>query len=345
MTRARPPARPRPPLRRIAVVGFPGAQILDVVGPLAVFGDVARWSRERGDPLPVRYEVVLLAPAAGPFTTSCGVRLVADRALAAVRGRVDTLLIAGGPGTAAFADDPAHVAWVRRIAPRVGRIASICTGAFVLAAAGLLDGRRATTHWQSAARLQGQYPQVRVDADPIYIKDGNVYTSAGVTSGMDLSLALVEEECGREVALAAARALVLFLHRPGGQSQFSAQLAVQSASRGPIADLVGWIADHLRADLSVAGLAARAGMSPRNFARVFARELGVTPARHVERVRVEAARRRLEESNDDQEAVADAVGFASAEVMRRAFLRTIKVAPGAYRGRFRGTSTRSSRTT
>ncbi len=326
------------PLRRIAVLAFPDAQVLDVTGPLAVFGDAGRWAREHGVPAAVRYETLLLAPAAGPFRTTCGVQLVADRAYATIRGGIDTLLVAGGQGVRAIVDDPAAVAWVRRMAMQVRRIGSVCTGTFLLAAAGLLDGRRATTHWGAARALARRFPAVRVDADPIYVKDGNVYTSAGVTSGMDLALALVEEDCGRDVALGIARALVLFLKRPGGQSQFSAQLAVQSADREPLRELQAWIADHVGADCSVPALARRVAMSPRNFARVFTHEVGVTPGRYVERVRVEAARRRLEESGDGVEQVAARCGFGSAEGMRKAFLRTLRVPPSAYRSRFRAVS-------
>jgi transcriptional regulator GlxA family with amidase domain len=248
---------------------------------------------------------------------------------------IDTLIVAGGLGTRAAVSDPALIAWLRRAAPRVRRLASVCSGAFLLAEAGLLDGRRATTHWSSCADLARRYPRVKVEPDPIFVRDGNVYTSAGVTSGMDLALALVEEDHGRELALAVARWLVLFLKRPGGQSQFSAQLSVQLASRQPLQELQAWIVENVHADLSVAALAARAGMSPRNFARVFTREIGVTPARFVETARVEAARRQLEDDGSQGvENVAAACGFGSAETLRRAFLRTLRVSPTDYRSRF-----------
>jgi len=323
------------PVRRVAVLAFPDVQILDVVGPLTIFGDLARWLRERGWSAGVRYEIELLAPRAGRFRTSCGLELVATRAARDVRGGLDTLLVAGGEGARAAMEDRALLAWLRRIAPRVRRLGSVCTGTFVLAAAGLLDGRRVTTHWASADRLRAAFPRVAVDPDPIWVKDGAVYTSAGVTAGMDLALALVEEDCGRDVALAAARQLVLFLRRPGGQSQFSAQLAIQAADREPLRELQAWIVDHVGGDLSVPALARRVAMSPRNFARVFAREVGSTPARYVERVRVEAARRRLEESDDNVDRIAAQCGFGSPEGMRKAFLRTVRVAPTAYRSRFR----------
>ena len=210
----------------------------------------------------------------------------------------------------------------------------MCSGAFLLAEAGLLDGRRATTHWDACAALAARYPSVRVEPDPIFVRDGRVYTSAGVTAGMDLALALVEEDCGRELALAVARRLVFFLKRPGGQSQFSAQLSAQIAEREQLRDLQSWIVEYPEADLSVEALARRVAMSPRNFARVFAREAGITPARFVERVRVEAARRRLVESTSNVDSVAEACGFGSAETLRRAFLRSVHVSPAAYRNRF-----------
>jgi transcriptional regulator GlxA family with amidase domain len=214
-------------------------------------------------------------------------------------------------------------------------VASVCSGAFVLAAAGLLDGRRATTHWSACDLLARLHPSVTVDPDPIYVRDGDVYTSAGVTAGMDLALAMVEDDLGRDVALAVARRLVLFLHRPGDQSQFSAQLSTQWSDRDPLRRLQQWIADHPGGDLAVEALAARAGMSPRHFARCFRDDTGVTPARYVATVRLEAARRRLEESDDAVEHVAAACGFGTAETMRRAFLRALGVAPTEYRRRFR----------
>jgi transcriptional regulator GlxA family with amidase domain len=266
---------------------------------------------------------------------SCGVSLLARGLPARPADPPDTLVVAGGQGARAAVADRELIAWLREAAPRVRRLASVCTGAFLLAEAGLLDGRRATTHWRACAALARDYPRVRVDPDPIFVRDGNVYTSAGVTSGMDLALALVEEDHGREVALGVARGLVLFLKRPGGQSQFSAQLSAQLASRQPIQELQAWIVENVHRDLSVDALAARAGMSPRNFARVFTREVGATPARFVEIARVEAARRRLEEEGGrGVEAVASECGFGSAETLRRAFLRRLRVSPADYRARF-----------
>jgi transcriptional regulator GlxA family with amidase domain len=322
--------------RRVAVVAYPDVQVLDVVGPLEVFAIASRLLELRGRATPA-YAVEAVATQAGVLRTSSGLGLVAARALRQVRGDLDTLLIAGGMGTQAAMRDEVLLAALRRLAPRVRRIGSVCSGAFLLAEAGLLDGRRATTHWEWCEALAARFPRVQVDRDPIFVRDGNVYTSAGVTAGMDLALALVEEDHGRALALEVARQMVLFLRRPGGQSQFSAALAAQAADREPLRDLQAWIAEDPGRDCSVPALARRVAMSPRNFARVFAREVGATPGQFVERVRVEAARRRLEESADGVDNIAFRCGFGTAETMRRAFLRTLRVPPSAYRSRFRAT--------
>ena len=321
--------------RRIAVVAFPGVQILDVTGPLEVFATAARFARAWHPAGRRAYAVEVLAREAGPLRTQSGIGLVADRGFRAVRGGIDTLLVAGGAGTSTAMADGALLAWLRRIAPRVRRLGSVCSGTFVLAEAGLLDGRRATTHWSVGPALAARYPRVQVEPDRIFVHDRGVYSSAGVTAGMDLALAMVEDDLGRDVALQTARQLVLFLKRPGGQSQFSTQLAVQAADREPIRELQAWVAEHPEGDCSIRALARRVAMSPRNFARVFVREVGVTPARFVERTRIEAARRRLEESTDGVEDVATACGFGGAESMRRTFLRLVGVPPSGYRGRFR----------
>jgi len=345
MARASDGDRKRSEPRRVAVLAFPEAQSLDVIGPLEVFSSATRWlARDPGRRAPGYPLELLSSSGEGPVRMSCGVSLLARGLPARSAPRPDTLIVAGGAGTRAAVADLALIAWLRAIAPRVRRLASVCTGAFLLAEAGLLDGRRATTHWSACAALARRYPRVRVDPDPIFVRDGGVYTSAGVTSGMDLALALVEEDHGREVALAVARGLVLFLKRPGGQSQFSAQLSSQLASRQPIQELQAWIIENVHRDLSVAELAARAGMSPRNFARVFAREVGATPALFVETARVEAARRRLEEDGGRRiEAVAAECGFGSAETMRRAFLRRVRVSPSDYRTRFQAISASGAR--
>jgi transcriptional regulator GlxA family with amidase domain len=321
--------------RNIVCVAFPDVQVLDVTGPLEVFGRAARLLVEHGLRRDLAYSVEIVAARAGPIVTSSGIRIVADRRFRDVRDNVDTLLVAGGRGARAAAQDPSLLAWLGRMAPRVRRLGSVCTGTFILAAAGLLDDTRATTHWAWCDALASMYPRVRVESDPIFVRDGRLCTSAGVTAGMDLALALVEEDFGRHVALGVARQLVMFLQRPGGQSQFSSQLAVQTADREPLREIVEWIADHLTGDLSVSALAERAAMSPRHFARVFAADLNTTPARFVEVQRVEAARRRLEESSDGVERIAATCGFGGAEVMRRAFVRTLRVSPSDYRSRFR----------
>ncbi len=325
-----------PSPRHVALVAYPGANAVDVIGPLEVFATAAALGTRIGEAVPYTTEV--LARRAGPLETQSGVGIVARRALGTVRGGIDTLLVAGGMGTADALKDRGLLAAIRRLAPRARRLGSVCSGSFLLAEAGLLDGRRATTHWMWCQTLAERYPRVRVEPDPIFVRDGNVYTSAGVTAGMDLALALVEEDLGRELALQVARQMVLFLRRPGGQSQFSAQLAVQAADRQPVRELQAWIVDHPGADCAVPALAHRVAMSPRNFARVFQREVGMTPAHYVEQVRVEAARRRLEDSADGVDAIAVDCGFGTAETMRRAFLRQLHVAPSDYRIRFRAAS-------
>ena len=323
----------------VAMVAFSDAQILDVVGPLEVFSRAARLLSDEGRRGPSPYTVEILARSRGTIVTSSGIGLVVDRSFRQVRSGIDTLFVAGGRGVEAALHDHGLIRWLQRISQRVSRLASVCTGAFVLAEAGLLDGKRAATHWGSCLRLAERYPQVSVDVDPIFVRQDRIYTSAGVTAGMDLALALVEDDHGPQVARQVARELVLFLKRPGGQSQFSAQLQTQMADRAPLADLQSWMADHLGADLSVDALARRVSMSPRNFARVFARSAGVTPARYVEKLRVEGARRRLEESRSTVDEVAAQCGFGTRESMRRSSMRrsfqlTLRVSPTEYRSRF-----------
>jgi transcriptional regulator GlxA family with amidase domain len=315
--------------RRIVLVAYPGVQTLDVIGPAEVFAAASRLVPEN-----TGYTVELAARTRAPLPTSSGIALVPHRALAATSGPIDTLVVAGGRGVYEAVRDRALVGWVRRRATACRRVASVCTGAVLLAEAGLLDGRRATTHWAAAERLAERYPAVRVDADPIFIRDGHVWTSAGVAAGIDLALALVTDDLGPRVAREIARWLVLFLQRTGGQSQFSVQLAAQAAERSPLRDLQAWVADHLTDDLSVPALAGRVAMSPRNFARVFQREVGCTPATFVERTRLEAARRLLESTTLGLEEVAAAVGFGAVPTMYRVFQRSLRVSPGAYRRHF-----------
>jgi transcriptional regulator GlxA family with amidase domain len=311
-------------VRRIAIVVFDDLQILDATGPAEVFSQAARL-------LPGAYSVELTGT--GGSTTS-GLELGPVAPLGDCRGDLDTLMVAGGEGVRAAARDDDLVAWVTAAAARARRVTSVCSGAFVLARAGLLDGRRATTHWESCGLLARRYPAITVEPDRIYVRDGNVATSAGVTAGMDLALALVEEDLGAAVAMDVARRLVLFARRPGGQAQFSVQLAAQAAEPGALRDLQDWIADHLDADLSVPALARRALLSERTLARAFARELGTTPAVYVEAARVEQARARLESTRAPLAAIARSCGFGTPETMRRAFHRRLGVAPADYRTRF-----------
>ena len=321
---------------RVAMVAYPEVQLLDVVGPLEVFARTTRWLEEtrvrsRGP----AYDVEIVALRRGRVRASSGLSVFAERAVSELRGPIDTVLVAGGRGTAKACEDRALLQALRRLEPRVRRFGSVCTGAFLLAEVGMLDGRRVTTHWRSAAELGRRYPKVQVDADAIFMGDGHIYTSAGVTAGIDLALALVEEDHGRDVALAVARELVVFARRPGGQSQFSVHLTTQLAERDALRDAQRWMLEHPEADLSVEAVAGRAAMSPRNFARVFKRDVGETPGAWVETMRVERARELLEETERNVEDVAARCGFGSAETMRRAFLRRVKVSPSAYRERFR----------
>jgi transcriptional regulator GlxA family with amidase domain len=313
-------------VRRVLVAAFPRVQTLDVLGPAEVFGTANQVSGQGA------YEVRVVATKPGPLPTS-SVPLHAEAL--PEPGPIDTLLVAGGRGVHDAARDETLVAWLQEAASRSRRVTSVCTGAFLLARAGLLDGRRATTHWASCAELARRHPEVVVEPDPIFVRDGNVTTSAGVTAGMDLALALVEEDLGRERALEVARWLVLFLKRPGGQAQFSAQLAAQMAEREPLRELQTWLPDHLDEDLSVPALARRACMSERNFARAFRDETGMTPAAYVESARVERARIALETGDLPVETVARQAGFGTVETMRRAFRRRVGVSPASYRSRFR----------
>jgi transcriptional regulator GlxA family with amidase domain len=319
-------------MRRVVVVAMPCTEVVDVAGILDIFYTVnERTDRTRAFDAGYAVEVV------SPFETVCtwpGLRLVADRSYRAVRGPIDTLIVTGIDEPDDAKRDPELVRWLARMAPRTRRMVGLCTGSFVLAEAGLLDGRSATTHWAFCDELTRRFPGVKVESDPIYVRDGGVYTSAGATAGLDLVLALVEEDLGRRVALTVAQWMVVFLKRPGGQSQFSVQLSTQMANRQPLRDMQAWVLDHPAADLSVESLARRVNMSPRNFFRVFVREVGMTPGRFVERVRVEAARRLLEETSRGVPDVATASGFGSQEAMRLAFRRALGVSPKGYRSRF-----------
>lgn len=286
----------------------------------------------------VSYESLTLSLQGQPLRTSSGLTIVPDGRLDDVPSSIDTLIVPGGEGTRTAVHDERLLDWIVAASSCARRTASVCTGAFLLAATGLLDGRRATTHWASADALARRSPEVDVDPDPIFIQDGDVWTSAGVTAGMDLALALVEDDHGRELALSIARHLVLFLRRPGNQSQFSATLAAQQPEREPLREVQRSVVEHVSGEHSVEAMAERAHMSPRHFARAFRAETGVTPGRYVERVRLEAARRRLEDTSEPIAAVANACGFGTAETMRRVFLRTLDVGPAEYRRRFQARS-------
>ena len=317
--------------RRVVFVAMPCREVVEIGGALDIF-HAANVRLPPG----AGYEVEVVSPV----STVCGwtgLQLLAERSYRAVRGGMDTLIVSGIDEPDDARRDPELIRWLARTAPRVRRVVALCTGTFVLAEAGLLDGRRATTHWMDCDELARRFPAVTVERDPIYVRDRGIYTSAGATAGLDLVLALVEEDVGRRVALQVARRMVVFLKRPGGQAQFSAQLATQLAEREPLRELQAWIMEHPGAELSIDALARRVAMSPRNFFRVFVREIGMTPGRFVERVRVEAARRLLEETSRAIPDVAAACGFGTPEAMRVAFLRTLGVNPRSYRSRFHTT--------
>jgi transcriptional regulator GlxA family with amidase domain len=319
--------------RKIAILVYPGVQSLDVTGPQEVFVGAhsllhATDSSDHG------YEVRVISRDGVPLRCSSGLEIVPDGDFSHAPTRLDTLIVAGGYGSREASFDRATLDWIAQASVRARRTASVCTGAFLLAAAGLLNGRRATTHWGAASELARLYPSVHVDPEPIFLRDGPVWTSAGVTAGMDLALALVEEDLSRDLALTIARHLVLFLRRPGNQSQFSATLASQEPLREPLREARRHILENISGDLSVETLAQLAHMSPRHFARSFRAETGVTPARYVESVRVEAARRALEDTPAPVASIASACGFGTPETMRRSFLRALGVAPAEYRRRF-----------
>ncbi|GHK02153.1 transcriptional regulator [Streptomyces sp. Y2F8-2] len=316
-------------MRTLLVVLFDGVQSLDVTGPVEVFAG-AELRR------PGSYRLVTASLDGGPVRTSSGLTLAADHALSDAPAP-HTLIVPGGQGSRH--PDERLLDWLREHGPRADRLVSVCTGAVLLARAGLLDGRRATTHWAYCDTLARHHPEIEVDPDPIYVRDGHVATSAGVTSGIDLALALVEEDLGRDTALTIARHLVVFLRRPGNQAQFSAQLAAQTAQREPLREVQQWISEHPDDDLTVEALAARARLSPRHFARAFQAETGMPPGRYVDRVRLEHARRLLEDTGDGVEEIARASGYGTPEAMRRAFVKALGASPAEYRRRFRPATT------
>jgi transcriptional regulator GlxA family with amidase domain len=330
------PARAgKPQLRSVVIVAYDGIELLDATGPVEVFETVNKRMRENGETGPP-YVISILAERQGIFATSGGLKMVADAAWQDCPEEIDTLLVVGS--TDGYLDNALAnkdlLEWLRQAGGRARRLVSVCTGAFLLAEAGLLDGRRATTHWMYVDRLRDNYPKVVVDPDAIYVRDGSVSTSAGVTTCMDLALSLVEEDFGRKTALAVARRLVLYLKRPGGQTQFSTHLRAQMAVDGPLGPLLAWLEENVHLKVKVEELAERAAMSPRNFARTFVRETGMPPARYIDLIRLERATRLLEDTTLRIEAIAQESGFASAEQLRRTFQRRLGITPLAYRERF-----------
>ena len=311
----------------VGIFAVPGVQLLDVSAPLDVF---AQANAECGKPF---YALRIIASGPGPIRSSSGARLLPDWIAPDIPERIDTLLVAGAPNAGQVALRTDVLAWLRSAAVQSRRYGSICTGAFVLAATGLLKGRHLTTHWAAADALAEAYPSLAVDADALYVRDGKLRTGAGVTAGLDLALALVEEDLGRATALDVARELVVFLKRPGGQAQFSAMLSMQRTD-DRFGELHAWMAEHLTADLSVPALAGRVSMSERSFVRHYRAGTGRTPARAVEQIRVEAAQRLLGETAWPVKRIAARCGFGSEETLRRSFVRVLGVSPQGYRERF-----------
>jgi transcriptional regulator GlxA family with amidase domain len=319
----------------VALIGFEGFQLLDIAGPLEVFAK-ANLHMPATTAAPFRYETIVASPMGGAITSSSGLQIAGTRALADLMGPLDTVMVAGGPEPALrAATTTGLVPWIARRTPDTRRVASVCTGAFVLGVCGLLDGRRATTHWSAAKLLEMMVPRTEVVADAIFVGDGHIFTSAGVTAGIDLALAFVEQDCGAKVALDTARDLVLHLRRVGGQSQFSASLAAQVKAADGLRTIVAWIEEHPAADLSVPALAGRAAMSERTFARAFVAETGMTPARFVELVRLDRAKQLLETTTWPLARVAERSGLGSAATLARTFRRRLGITPQDYRDRFR----------
>ena len=320
-------------MRRIELLIYPDIQLLDATGPAQVFATAGQLA---GTP----YDLALVAHRTDPVRSSAGISLVPHITMEQCSGELDTLMIAGGPGTRAAMIDEHVLAWARRRSERARRTTSVCSGSFILAAAGLLHGKRATTHWSCRHELAQRFPELDIaEDDPVFVQDGDVWTSAGVTAGMDLALALVEDDLGHDIALRAARQLVLYLKRGGSQAQFSEPLQRQYVDRQPIRDVQRFIHEHPTAKLTNAALAEVAAMSERNFCRVFRAEVGVTPAAYVESVRVELARCLLSNSEQTIGSIAQAAGFGSAETLHRSFRRHLGTTPATYRQQFATTRT------
>lgn len=318
---------------RIGIVVFPDCQIVDASGPAGVFGSANAHVEAHGQPAP--YELVLIAPKKGAVRTSCGVSVFADVAGSDLPAlELDTLICAGGKGSRGFSSTDRFIAEIAEAAHHCKRVVSVCTGAYLLAAAGLLDGRRVATHWGACADLQSRYPNLHVDEKPIFVRDGNVYTSAGVTAGLDLALALVQMDLGQETAAAVARDMVMFVRRPGNQAQFSRHLRMEDAGDERLRETLHWAAENLAAEINVETLADRTGMSLRSFHRHFSKHLGMPPARFLNELRLEAARRYLEQSALALSEIAMRSGFGGEDRMRRAFVAAYETSPSAYRQQF-----------
>ena len=317
--------------RRVVLLAFEQMNLLDLSGPLQALASANRLHTGTGGPL---YDTCVASVHGGLITTSSGLPIMTVSIATLDRVTIDTLIVPGGSKDDEFHSPPAMVRWIARRAPRMRRVCSVCTGAFLLAAAGLLDGRKVATHWDWIGRLKAQNPTILVDADKIFIHDGSIWTSAGVTAGIDLTLALIEEDFGHGVAIGTARQLVVFMKRPGGQSQFSVPLRAQAEAKGDFAELHAWVAANLTRDLTIDRLAERCGMAPRTFARAYVAKHGRTPGRMVEAMRLEAACRALEETQLPLKSVAANTGYGDEQNLRRVFLRRLSISPSQYRGRF-----------
>ena len=329
----RPEPREKPATRRVAIVAFPGVTLLDISGPAQVFAELQ--AIELSGP---GYSLSYLSTSGGLVPTDVGM-MIDTAPISSIRpNQVDTLVIPGGPGIWALRQDAVLTEWISEVLPKARRVASVCLGAFALAWTGALDGKRAATHWRYCPRLADGFPKIHVEPNAIFVKDGRVWTSAGVSAGIDLALAMIEEDFGHTTALDVARRLVVFLKRPGGQSQFSTVLAAQASDvEGRFSALHAWIIENIAGDLKVETLAEQAGMTPRTFARAYASRTGMTPASGVEALRVETARLLLESSEIRGVVdVARRAGFGDDERMRRAFIRHLGISPSEYRSRFSG---------
>ena len=328
------------PRHRILITGFAPAQILDITGPLDVFAIANTLLEEMG--MPRYYDISVAAPEPGPLQTTSGIPLHASRSLFEPALAPDTLLISGGPGARAVVDNTDVISALQALCERTERVGSICTGAFPLAATRVLNHRRATTHWAHFEEFAGRFPEVEIDRDAIFVNDGKYYTSAGISAGIDFALALVESDLGRRFALKVAREMVVYLKRPGGQSQFSAPLAlaVEASDDERFSDLLDWMNHNLAMDLSIEELAQRVAMSPRNFARRFVETMKIAPGKYVQKLRIDAARRLLTDTRLPVSRIAGMCGFQSAEALRLAFQRELKIAPTDFRQRFHSTGVR-----